>query len=80
MVTLLYCQDMKYDRGELDLTRKIDELTETIEGYKVLVKMQKDELWKLKQASAKLDKANNLLQGYEKVIGDLTNKLRQKDS
>ena len=27
-----------------------------------------------------LDKANNLLQGYEKVIGDLTNKLRQKDS
>tara|TARA_R100001163_G_C4864417_1_gene69199 strand:- start:19 stop:234 length:216 start_codon:yes stop_codon:yes gene_type:complete len=71
---------MKDDRGELDLTRKIDELTETIEGYKVLVKMQKDELWKLKQASAKLDKANNLLQGYEKVIGDLTNKLRQKDS
>ena len=77
---MLYCQDMKDDRGELDLTRKIDELTETIEGYKVLVKMQKDELWKLKQASAKLDKANNLLQGYEKVIGDLTNKLRQKDS
>ena len=71
---------MKDDRGELDLTRKIDELTETIEGYKVLVKLQKDELWKLKQASAKLDKANNLLQGYEKVIGDLTNKLRQKDS
>ena len=71
---------MKDDRGELDLTRKIDELTETIEGYKVLVKMQKDELWKLKQASAKLDKANNLFQGYEKVIGDLTNKLRQKDS
>ena len=71
---------MKDDRGELDLTRKIDELTETIEGYKVLVKMQKDELWKLKQASAKLDKANNLLQGYDKVIGDLTNKLRQKAS
>ena len=63
---------MKDDRGELDLTRKIDELTETIEGYKVLVKMQKDELWKLKQASAKLDKANS----YKNTLID---KLRKHD-
>ena len=28
---------MKDDRGELDFTRKIDELTETIEGYKKVI-------------------------------------------
>ena len=71
---------MKDDRGELDLTKQIDNLKDQVEGYKVLVKLQKDQLWELRKASAELESANNLLQGYQKVIQDLSNKLRRKDS
>jgi hypothetical protein len=71
---------MKDDRGELDLTKQIDSLTETIEGYKILVNIQKEQLWKLKQISSENEKNKNLLQGYQNVIQDLSNKLRQKDS
>jgi hypothetical protein len=60
---------MKDDRGELDLTKQIDSLTETIEGYKILVNIQKEQLWKLKQISSENEKNKNLLQGYRKVLG-----------
>ncbi len=59
---------------------EIENLKEQLEGYKVLVKLQKDQLWELRKASSELECANNLLQGYQKVIQDLSNKLRQKDS
>jgi|TARA_R100001460_G_scaffold92694_1_gene134596 hypothetical protein len=59
---------------------EIENLKEQLEGYKVLVKLQKDQLWELRKASSELESANNLLQGYQKVIQDLSNKLRQKDS
>ncbi len=71
---------MKDDRGELDLTKQIDNLKEQVEGYKVLVKLQKDQLWELRKASSELESANNLLQGYQNVIQDLSNKLRRKES
>ena len=67
------------DRGELDLTKQIDSLKETINGYKFLINLQKQELWKLKQISSENEKNKNLLQGYKKVIEDLSSKLR-KDS
>ncbi len=59
---------------------EIENLKEQLEGYKVLVKLQKDQLWELRKASSELESANNLLQGYQKVIQDLSKKLRQKDS
>ena len=59
--------------------RSNKELQDTIEGYKLLLQMQKEELWKLIMATSELEKANNLLQGYKKVIEDLSSKLR-KDS
>ena len=59
--------------------RSNKELQDTIEGYKLLLQMQKEELWKLRMATSELEKANNLLQGYKKVIEDLSSKLR-KDS
>ena len=71
---------MKDDRGELDLTKQIDNLKDQVEGYKVLVKLQKDQLWELRKASSELESANNLLQGYQNVIQDLSNKLRRKES
>jgi hypothetical protein len=71
---------MKDDRGELDLTKQIDSLKETIEGYKILVNIQKEQLWKLKQISSENEKNKNLLQGYKKVLEELTDKLIRKDS
>ena len=59
--------------------RSNQELQDTIKGYKLLLQMQKEELWKLRMATSELEKANNLLQGYKKVIEDLSSKLR-KDS
>jgi hypothetical protein len=71
---------MKDDRGELDLTKQIDSLKETINGYKFLINLQKQELWKLKQISSENEKNKNLLQGYKKVLEELTDKLIRKDS
>ena len=54
-------------------------LQDTIEGYKMLLEEQKKEIWKLKQIASENEKNINLLQGYKKVIEDLSSKLR-KDS
>tara|TARA_R100000664_G_C2676470_1_gene86299 strand:+ start:122 stop:310 length:189 start_codon:yes stop_codon:yes gene_type:complete len=59
---------------------EIENLKKQVEGYKILIQMQKEELWNLRTKSSELEKANNLLQGYKKVIVQLTDKLRQKDS
>ena len=69
-----------YDRGELDLTRRIEELEEALDGYVQLVVMQKNEIWGLKQIQSENESNKNLLQGYKKVIDDLSNKLRREDS
>ena len=68
---------MKDDRGELDLTRQIDVLKETLEGYKILNDVQHKEIWELKQIASENEKNKNLLQGYQKVIEDLSIKLRR---
>jgi len=65
--------------SRMKVHRSNQELQDTIEGYKLLLQMQKEELWKLRMATSELEKANNLLQGYKKVIEDLSSKLR-KDS
>ena len=68
---------MKDDRGELDLTRQIDILKETLEGYKILNDVQHKEIWELKKFVSEDYKNKNLLQGYQKVIEDLFIKLRR---
>ena len=55
------------------------ELQDTIEGYKMLIEEQKKEIFNLKQIASENEKNINLLQGYKKVIEDLSSKLR-KDS
>ena len=59
--------------------RSNQELQDTIEGYKMLLEEQKKEIWQLKQIASENEKNKNLLQGYKKVIEDLSSKLR-KDS
>ena len=70
---------MKDDRGELDLTKQVDNLKQQVEGLKLLLDLHKKQLWEQRLLSSKLESANNLLQGYEKVIQKLTDKLKQKE-
>ena len=70
----------KDDRGSLDLTRQIDELKNTIKGYEFLVGVLKKEVFQFKKILLENESNKNLLQGYRKVIEDLSTKLRQKDS
>ena len=72
--------DIPEDRGTLDLTRQIDELRQTIKGYEFLLDVLKKEIFESKKISSENEKNKNLLQGYKKVIEDLSAKLRQKDS
>jgi len=71
---------MKDDRGELDLTKQIDKLHATIAGFQHLVSVQKLEIAQLKKIQCENESNKNLLQGYRKVIVDLSNKLRREDS
>ena len=57
--------------------RNQDELQDTIEGYKALVEEQKKEIFELKKILSENEKNKNLLQGYKKVIEDLSIKLRK---
>ena len=57
--------------------RNQDELLDTIEGYKTLVEEQKKEIFELKKVVSENEKNKNLLQGYKKVIEDLSIKLRK---
>ena len=59
--------------------RSNQELQDTIEGYKMLLEEQRKENWRLQQIASENEKNINLLQGYKKVIQDLSSKLR-KDS
>ena len=60
--------------------RSNQELQDAIEGYKMLLEEQKKEIWKLKQIASENEKNKNLLQGYKKVIEQLSDKLRRKES
>ena len=51
---------MKDDRGELDLTKQIDNLKEQVDGYKALVELQKSQLWELRQSASQLEKTKKL--------------------
>ena len=59
--------------------RSSEELQEIIDGYKTLIEVQRQEIFELKKIASENEKNKNLLQGYKKVIEDLSIKLR-KDS
>ena len=72
-----------YGRGSNDLEERIDSLKKqkitlqgTIDGYKMLVEEQKKEIWQLKQIRAENEKNKNLVEGYKKVIEDLSKNVR----
>ena len=52
--------------------RSSNELQDTIVGYKELVKMLRAEIQELKHYKSEVIKLENLLQGYKKVIEDIS--------
>ena len=57
--------------------RSLEELQEIIKGYKTLIEVQRQEIFELKRIASENEKNINLLQGYKKVIEDLSIKLRK---
>ena len=57
--------------------RSSEELQESIDGYKILIEVQRQEIFELKKIASENEKNINLLQGYKKVIEDLSIKLRK---
>ena len=62
------------------LKARIEELEEINKSHHRLNSELRKDIHHYKQKSSKLESAENLLQGYKKVIEDLSNKLRLKDS
>ncbi len=71
---------MKDDRGNLDLTKQIDNLKLTIKMYQNILRDAQKQIYYWKKFSYENEQNKNLLQGYRKVIIELSNKLRRKES
>ena len=78
---------MKEDRGDNDLearietlTKRVKELEDISEGHKKLNGELRKEIFYWKEKSSESEQDKNLLQGYRKVIENLSDKLRRKNS
>ena len=74
----------KDDRGEHDLERRIEQLQlenislkDTLNGYDFLLQSLKKEIFEANKIAVENEKNKNLLQGYKKVIEDLSINLRE---
>ena len=74
----------KDDRGEHDLERRIEKLQlqvrdlhHTIQMYQQILRDAQKQIYYWKEFSYENEKNKNLLQGYKKVIEDLSIKLRK---
>jgi len=65
---------MKDDRGKLDLTKQIDNLNLQIETYKTLIGDTKKLKWEVKRLESEIIKKDNLIQGMQQIITDLSDK------
>ena len=68
---------MKVHKNTDDLHKEISELKDTLEGFKKLVEIQKKEIFDLKKYVSEDIKNKNFLQGYRKVIEDISYQVRK---
>jgi len=68
---------MKVYKTTEQLTEELSELKDTLEGFKKLVEIQKQEIFELKKYVSEDIKNKNLLQGYRKVIEDISSHMRK---
>ena len=76
---------MKEDRGSHDLEERIDKLTERVkeledisDAHRKLNGELRKEIYYWKEKSSEMVKCKNLLQGYKKVIEDLSKQMVRK--
>ena len=60
-----------------ELHKEISELKDTLEGFKKLIEVQRQEIQELKKYVSEDIKNKNLLQGYRKVIEDISSQVRK---
>ena len=63
---------MKDDRGDLDLTKQIEQLQLTIKMYQSILRDAQKQIYYWKTFWYESQSKENLLQGYKKVIEELT--------
>jgi len=68
---------MKVHKNTDELYKEIAELKDTLEGFKKLVEVQRQEIQELKKYVSEDIKNKNLLQGYRKVIEDISSQVRK---
>jgi predicted RNase H-like nuclease (RuvC/YqgF family) len=68
---------MKVYKTTEQLTEELSELKDTLEGFKKLVEVQRQEIQELKKYVSEDIKNKNLLQGYRKVIEDISSQVRK---
>jgi hypothetical protein len=68
---------MKVYKSTEELSKELAEVKDTLEGFKKLVEIQKAEIFELKKYVSEDIKNKNLLQGYRKVIEDISYQVRK---
>ena len=68
---------MKVHKNTDDLLKEISELKNTLEGFKKLVEVQRQEIQELKKYVSEDIRNKNLLHGYRKVIEDISSQVRK---
>ena len=68
---------MKVYKSTEELSKELAEVKNTLEGFKKLVEIQKKEIFELKKYVSEDIKNKNLLQGYRKVIEDISYQVRK---
>ena len=67
---------MKDDRGDLDLTKQIQDLNSQNEGLKNLINFQKQEIWELKKIKFENEQNKNLVSNLKKLIEEISKNVR----
>ena len=67
---------MKDDRGDLDLTKQIQDLNSQNEGLKNLINFQKQEIWELKNIKFENEQNKNLVFNLKKLIEEISKNVR----
>ena len=67
---------MKDDRGNLDLTKQIQDLNSQNEGLKNLINFQKQEIWELKKIKFENEQNKNLVSNLKKLIEEISKNVR----
>ena len=65
---------MKDDRGNLNLTKQIEDLKLQVETYEELMGDTKKLKWEVKKLESEIIKKDNLIQGMKRIITYLSEK------